>query len=188
MAASPIPLATYTMNPGSMRPTFEGGDWVAADTLKGICGLGHPNLGDVVVYLRNQGRVPYVARLVAGPGQTFAMVGGVIVIDGKPVRRTVVGEAPFEGGSTVQVIRETLQNGKSYLTLDAGPGGILDNIPVTRLPADGWYLLGDNRDNAADSRLSLAKGGAGIVSSKRLCGTLILIIDAKDKTHVGRRP
>ncbi len=171
-----------------MRPTFEGGDWVAADTFKGICGLGHPQLGDVVVHLRNQGRVPYAARVVAGPGQTVALVHGALVIDGKPVSRAVIGEAPFVGGSTAKVVRETLPNGKSYLTLDAGPGGILDDIPVTRLPADGWYLLGDNRDNAADSRLSLAKGGAGIVSSKRLCGTLILIINAKDKTHVGRRP
>ena len=188
MAHAGIPLGTYQMSSSSMRPTLDDGDIVGADTLKGLCGLTHPRPGDVVIHRRRGRAGPYVARVVAGPGQRVEMLGGRLVIDGHSVRAVEVGKAAGDFGRQAQIIRETLPNGVSYLTLDLGPHETLDELGSMRVPQDNWFLLGDNRDNAADSRVASEQGGAGFVPTKDICGIVNIVLRAKDKTHVGRKP
>lgn len=57
--------------------------------------------------------------------------------------------------------RETLPNGATYLTLDTDPGGWTDNYPETVVPQGYVFLMGDNRDHSADSRVPLAANGLG---------------------------
>jgi signal peptidase I len=51
----------------------------------------------------------------------------------------------------VPIVRETLPNGVTYDTIDAGRSLGDDYGPVT-VPADHLFLMGDNRDRSADSR------------------------------------
>jgi len=60
----------------------------------------------------------------------------------------------------LHVLRETLPNGRSYDTLDFGSGNEDDYPPYT-VPADHVFLLGDNRDNSADSRMPVRLNGLG---------------------------
>lgn len=99
-----------------------------------------------------------------------------------------MGTAGDDTGRVAQVVKETLPNGRIYLTLDAGPDGPFDEVATVRVPPDAWYLLGDSRDNALDSRAPPEVSGFGFVPTKNICGIATVVLQAKDKSHVGRKP
>ena len=180
LAACDVPYSTYSIPSAAMRPTLVQGMLVGADQFKGYCGAAHPKPGDIVIIRRAD--VFYVKRAIAGPGQTISMQQGRLTIDGRPVAVQAVGSTTGEYGERAQIVRETLANEASYLTLDLGPDGELDNVAATKLGPTGWYLLGDNRDNSADSRIW------GSVSEADICARVTSVLWAKELSRVGKQP
>lgn len=121
--------------------------------------FGHaPERGDVIVFRPEpQLDKDLVKRLVGLPGETIQVKQGALYIDGKPVQRENLGEISFKEHtgeySELEAWRETLPNGKSYVTFNREDTGRLDNTEEYRIPKDSYFFMGDDRDNSADSRV-----------------------------------
>jgi signal peptidase I len=166
-----LPSASYTMSSEAMLPTLAKGDILYANGARACLGAA-PKPGDVVVIKWPPDRFTYIQRAVAGPGDRVELKAGRLIVNGQAVA------SQAEGG---QAVRETLANGATYRTLDTGASR-LDDYPAITLAAGTWFLLGDNRDNASDSRVR------GPVSARNLCGVITAIIGSADGAKVGRKP
>jgi signal peptidase I len=118
--------------------------------------------GDVVVFrLPKDDSTDYVKRVVGLPGDRIQMIGGVLNINGQPVKRERIEDFTSDEDGAPQPIRqyrETLPNGVTYTTLALMEKGFFDNTQVYTVPPDHYFMMGDNRDNSTDSRMLSAVG------------------------------
>jgi signal peptidase I len=64
---------------------------------------------------------------------------------------------------------ETLPGGRAHDIIKVAEGQ-LDDTPVFTVPEGHYFMMGDNRDNSLDSRVSPAEGGVGYVPAENLIG------------------
>lgn len=147
-----------------------------------------PRPGDIVVFRTSDG-TDWIKRIVGMPGETVQMIGGVLHIDGRPVKRERVADFVDVDKSGVErrVPRyvETLPNGASYDTLDLDPNGFWDNTDIYEVPPGHFFTLGDNRDNSSDSRVL---DGIGYVPFENLIGRADVAFYSEMTERYGWRP
>lgn len=133
-----------------------------------------PDRGDVVVFkLPSDNSTDYIKRVIGLPGDRIQMLNGQLYINDKPVPKVRVGDFIEHIGDFTRDVpryRETLPNGKSYYVLDRDPDGPGDNTDVYTVPAHHYFMMGDNRDNSADSRTVV-----GYVPQQNLVGKAEII-------------
>ena len=69
--------------------------------------------------------------------------------------------------------RETLPGGRSYEVLDQGNLPIADDTDLYTVPAGDVFLMGDNRDDSADSRFA-PPVGMGYIPMERIEGKAVV--------------
>jgi signal peptidase I len=157
-----------------------------------------PERGDLVVFKSPaDGSTDYVKRVVGLPGDRIELTAGVLSINGVPVKRERVEdrlERTSCGVQPVHVYRETLPGGRSYLTQKVSETceryalGIKDSMEAFEMPAGHYFMLGDNRDNSADSRYPVGQG-VGLVPEDNLIGRaeiIFLSVSKEGDSRAGR--
>lgn len=150
--------------------------------------------GDVIVFKSpRDNRTDFIKRVIGLPGDIVRLRGGQVEVNGRLLpKRSVadvvvaLGEAgdcssgpgrpdfrtrDAAGKAVCRFPRfvETI-DGRDYAVLDQIDGDLRDDTPAVRVPAGSYFVLGDNRDDSADSRLTVAEGGVGLVPASNLIG------------------
>lgn len=150
---------------GSMRPTLLEGDVVLVNRLAydfklplsdiSLVALGSPQRGDVVTFTSPQDGVRLIKRLVGVPGDVVELRNEVLFINGSAAEyshQELVAE-PSAYGATVSGLRATERIAGSERVVQ-----FLPDVAARRtfgpavVPPDAFFVLGDNRDDSADSR------------------------------------
>ena len=137
-----------------------------------------PVRGDVIVFrLPRDPATTYVKRLIGMPGDRIQMKAGRLYINDTLVPRREVGT--YDGG-TLYV--ETLPNGREHEMIETSDHDRLDDTPVFTVPEHHYFMMGDNRDNSLDSRVSEADGGVGFVPEENLVARADRLLLSSDPT------
>jgi signal peptidase I len=171
-----------------------------------------PERGDVVVFRYPGERdEDYVKRLIGLPGDTVQMRGGQLILNGKPVPKLRVADylmpvtanspcrrvgraAPLpplvEAGRhycRYQRFRETLPGGRSYEVLDQTVADA-DDTEVYTVPEGHYFMMGDNRDDSADSRFAREDGGVDFLPDDYLIGRALVVFFSTDGSAEWLKP
>nr|WP_297528660.1 signal peptidase I [uncultured Roseateles sp.] len=174
---------------GSMRPTILEGDvvfvervaydWKLPLTDISLRRVGEPQRGDVVTFGSPRDGTRLIKRVVAVPGDTVELRADRLILNGQPAEYASVEEVaePLAPGVEVRGVRAVEQWG--------GQRRIVQFLPEVRarrdfgpivVPAEQFFMMGDNRDNSEDSRF------IGLVPRRLIIGQAHRVLVSADIT------
>ncbi len=162
----------FNIPSGSMIPSLLVGDYLFVSKtsygysrysfpfgiplVKGRIFYSEPERGDIVVFrLPTNTSVDYIKRVIGLPGDKIQLKGGILHINGQPVKRTfkkVVMEQRMNKQVPHTLYDEELPNGVIHPILEVSDSEFQDNTIEFNVPEDHFFMMGDNRDNSKDSR------------------------------------
>ncbi len=141
-----------TVPTGSMQPTIIEGDRILVDKMAfdiripfthiSLLKRSDPARGDIVVFDSEIAKKRLVKRVIGVPGDILSMRNNALTINGKPLEYKRLNRTDFiEYFSGIEhVIR-------------LHPAGRIADFKPLKIPADYYFMMGDNRNNSADSRV-----------------------------------
>jgi len=168
----------YTIPSGSEEPNLYRGDYIIVSKwsygyshhsilgspplFKGRVLFNPPTRGDIIVFkLPNDGHTDYIKRLIGLPGDRVQVRQGRTYINGRvlPLQAAAVVQALRSQGPDADPLKlpatlmhETNPEGRRYTIQMLSDGGQADNTGVYVVPPHCYFMMGDNREDSADSR------------------------------------
>jgi signal peptidase I len=186
-----------TVPSGSMNPTILEGDYLLVDkhvfglrvpfTLIALTSGRDPARGDIVVFDSPADGKSLVKRVVGVPGDVVTLVGETLVVNGYRARYSREDARRLRGMLASTVAQEPVVLREAGL---AGPHEVMI-LPARvsrsiagpfRVPDGMYFMMGDNRDNSADSRYF------GFVPRRDIVGRAVgVIVSLNPDRHYGPR-
>ena len=170
-----------TVPTGSMNPTIVEGDRIFINKLAydlkvpyttwHLAEWDAPRRGDIVVFYSPVDGTRLVKRVVGKPGDTIAMHEDRLLINGRKTAYEVL-EAARDRADQVQLM-ESLGTKRHPIVLSPLRPALRTFGPVT-IPEGKYFMMGDNRDNSADSRYF------GFVDRDRIVGRATAVVMSLD--------
>jgi signal peptidase I len=178
-------IADWNIVPtGSMKPTILEGDRIFVNKLAydlkipyttlHIAEWGDPQRGDIVVFYSPADGKRLVKRIVGIPGDSIAMLNNQLIINGEkieyePINYSKTNALSSTIGANQKGFIENLSHTRHPVMMTPQRPSLRSFGPVT-IPEGKYYMMGDNRDNSADSRYF------GFVERSRVVGQATSIV------------
>jgi signal peptidase I len=152
-------LADWNVVPsGSMKPTILEGDRILVNKLAydlriplthiTVHNFADPKRGDIVVFDSRAADLRLVKRVIGLPGDTVLMRDNRLIINGIEARYSNI-----ERRSDAVFVTESYPGLSERIELVPDGVSRLSSFGPVKVPKDRYLVLGDNRDNSADSRV-----------------------------------
>ena len=146
-----------TVPTGSMKPTILEGDRIFVNKMAydlrvpfthvSLLKLDEPESGDIVVFESEAMDKRLVKRVIGVPGDTVALKDNKLIINGIASDYEIVNETHlyFEQKEKTASSEQVVRVAKDF--------SYLSNFNAVVVPENHYLVLGDNRNNSADSRV-----------------------------------
>lgn len=159
-------IQPYQVPTGSLEPTIMPGDFIAVKQFSygvrfpignfKLWSTGEPKIGDIVLfYFPPDPTKVYIKRTIGTPGDHIVYKNKVLYVNGQEATQEYLGmDQDVEPGQppiSVKKIRENL-NGVQHEIFVQPFGGETEDFDIV-VPPGQYFMMGDNRDDSADSRV-----------------------------------
>ena len=179
-------IEPFQIPTGSMIPTLNVGDFILVNKYAygirlpvigtKIVSIDDPKRGEVMVFIPPHENKYYIKRVIGLPGDTVRYENKTLFINGEEIQKDYVKNITVDtsiGGLAGTLSSETLGSViHPTQHIDVAGGRRLRTTWV--VPSGHYFMMGDNRDNSADSR------EWGPVSEENIVGKAIAVWMHKD--------